>query len=243
MTINGKETLFLTLAFIVPGFIWYCIQSAFMPRKAETPQILFLRFLTFSCFNYALWSWFIYIFLFSVFPKSHPRLSAFFWAMIILISPVLLGGLTGFLSQKEIIRSILNKMGLTSVHSIPTAWDYKFHNTRTCVWIQIELKDGKKIAGLYGSNSFASSQSNERDIYIQQAVKITDGKWEKLKRSNGVLVKGDQIKETIMPDKNKPNEDTKPQQINNGYQPDKRSTEGDNPPTVDDTIDPDNSAK
>lgn len=194
MTINGKETLFLTLAFIVPGFIWHCVQSAFMPRKTETAQLLFLRFLTFSCFNYALWSWLIYMFLVTEYARKHPVRASCMWGVIIFASPVIMGVLTGWLSQKQFARKILSQMGFASMHTIPTAWDYKFHNTRSCVWIQIELKDGKKIAGLYGSESFSSSSPNERDLYIQQAVRIKDGRWEKLDRSDGVLIKGDQIK-------------------------------------------------
>jgi len=194
MTINGTETLFLTLAFIVPGFIWHYVQSAFMPRKTETTQLLLLQFLTFSCFNYALWSWLIYMSLVTEYASKHPATVSFMWVVIILASPVMMGILTGWLRQKQVVRNILSKMGLASLHPIPTAWDYKFHNTRSYVWIQIALKDGGKIAGLYGSESFSSSSPNERDLYIQKAVRIENGKWKKIDRSDGVLVKGDQIK-------------------------------------------------
>ncbi len=194
MTINSEVTIFLTLAFIVPGFIWHCVQSAFIPKKTETTQLLFLRFLTFSCFNYAFWSWLIYVFLATEYTSQHPIRTSCFWGVIIFVSPVAMGILTGWLSQRQFARKVLSKMGLASIHSIPTAWDYKFYNTNSCVWIQIELKDGKKIAGLYGSESFSSSSQSERDLYIQQAIRIKDGKWEKLDRSDGVLIKGDQIK-------------------------------------------------
>ena len=116
------------------------------------------------------------------------------WGLIIFLSPVVMGIITGLISQKEVGRNILNKMGIASIHTVPTAWDYKFYNTRSSVWVQIELKDGRKIAGLYGSRSFSSSSPEERDLYIQQAVRIEKGKWTKLDRSDGILIKGDQIR-------------------------------------------------
>ena len=86
-------------------------------------------------------------------------------------------------------------MGLSSIHVIPTAWDYKFSKTRKSVWVQITLKDGKKICGLYGGKSFASSVAEERDLYLQQVVRVSkEGKWERLERSDGVLINGNEIK-------------------------------------------------
>lgn len=193
MTVNSKETLFLTLAFIVPGFLWHCVNSMLIPDKKRTTEILFLRFLTFSCFNIAIWSWLLYIFAATQYTSNHPLQAACLWAIIIFVSPVLLGGVTGYLDQKGYFKRMLSKLGIKSIHSTPTAWDYKFYNTHSSVWVQIKLKDGKTIRGLYGSRSFASSESDERDIYIQQAVKVSDQKWEKIEKSDGILVKGDQI--------------------------------------------------
>ena len=86
-------------------------------------------------------------------------------------------------------------MGLSSIHGIPTAWDYKFSKTRRSVWIQVTLKDDKKIRGIYGPQSFASSVAEERDLYLQKVVRVLkDGKWEHIERSEGVLIKGNEIK-------------------------------------------------
>jgi hypothetical protein len=195
MTVDGKETLFLTLAFVVPGFIWHCVQTPFLPRRTETTQLLFLRFLTFSCFNYAIWSWLIYVFLYSQFPINYPKWTAFLWGIMILISPVVMGVATGILSQKEFLRKLFNKACIKTVHSTPTAWEYKLFNTDYSVWVKITLKDGDEILGLYGSKSFASSSAEERDLYIQQTMKLNEKKeWQKIDRTDGILVKGDQIK-------------------------------------------------
>ncbi len=194
MTIDSSGALFLTFAFLVPGFIWYSVQSAIFPKKTNDKEMLFLRFLTFSCFNYAFWSWLIYLFLYSDFLKSHLYWTVALWFIIIFVSPFLMGILTGLASQKQIIRNFISKTGFASIHSIPTAWDYKFYKSRSPLWVKVELKDGKQILGLYGNESFASSAADERDLFIEQAMKIKDGKWEKINRSDGILIVGDQIK-------------------------------------------------
>lgn len=195
MTVDGTETLFLTLAFLIPGFIWNCIHSVFNPRQTERIQLLFLRFLTFSCINYGLWSWLLYLVLASEFFEKSAIFTGIAWLIMILVSPLVLGFTTGLLSQKELFRRVFARMGLSSIHGIPTAWDYKFSKTRKSVWIQVTLKDDKKIRGLYGRQSFASSVAEERDLYLQQVLRVSkDGKWERLKRSDGVLIKGNEIK-------------------------------------------------
>jgi len=192
--IEAKETLFLTLAFVVPGFMWNCIHSVFTPRRVERTQLLFLRFLTFSCINYGVWSWLVYLVFKSEFFKKSAVVTGIAWLTMIFVSPVCLGFVTGLLSQKDFFRKVFARMGLSSIHAIPTAWDYKFSKSTKPVWVQVSLKDGRKIGGLYGGQSFASSVPEERDLYLQQVVRVSqDGKWERLKRSDGVLIRGDEI--------------------------------------------------
>ena len=48
------------------------------------------------------------------------------------------------------------------------------------VFILITLKDGKEISGKFGANSFVSSASSQRDIYLEEVWDKKPGKkWEK----------------------------------------------------------------
>ena len=192
MTLNSFDILFYTLSFIVPGFILQSILSVFVPRKAVPTQISFLRFLTLSCFNYASCSWLIYlIFQSDVFIDYSIR-TALAWGYIILLSPILLGLFAGYFSQKEFIRKIFFSIGLNPIHVIPTAWDYKFSNTKEAVWLLITLLDGSTVAGLFGGKSFASSETDERDLYIQEVFKIPgSGSWEKVANNTGSWIRGE----------------------------------------------------
>lgn len=195
MTLNSFDSVFYTLSFIVPGFILQSILSVFVPRKSVPTQISFIRFLTLSCFNYAFCSWLIYLIFQSEVFLTHPIRTALAWAYIILLSPILLGLISGYFSQKEFIRKIFFSIGLNPIHVIPTAWDYKFSNIKEAVWLLVTLKDGSTVAGLFGAKSFASSETDERDLYIQDVFRIPDkGQWERVTNNAGIWVKGDQIK-------------------------------------------------
>ena len=56
------------------------------------------------------------------------------------------------------------------------------------------LKDGSRVYGLYGLQSYAGDDPAERDLYLEVQFRPTDtGDWAPVEDSGGVLVKGDQI--------------------------------------------------
>jgi hypothetical protein len=195
MILNGFDTVFFTLAFVVPGFVIQSTYSVFVPHKSEEVQRSFLRFIYFSCLNYSVWSWLIYLIIKTDFSKIHPIRTALIWSIIDFFSPVMLGVIIGYFSNKELMRKLFQRMGLNPIHVIPTAWDFKFSKIKKPNWVLVTLKDGGMVAGLFWSNSFASSDKGERDIYIEKIYKISDeGPWEPVSNNEGILILGDQIR-------------------------------------------------
>lgn len=193
--IDNFDMMFYTLAFIVPGFITYTIVSIFVPQKSEQTPHAILKFLYFSGINYALWAWLIYIIVKINYYNNHPYRTAGLWVVIILISPLITGIIFGILSKKEIFRKLLQRIGFNIIHPIPTAWDYKFSTIQKGIWILVTLKDDSTVLGYFGQDSFASSDSIEHDIYIERVYRICEnGQWEETSRTDGILIKGDQIK-------------------------------------------------
>jgi hypothetical protein len=60
----------------------------------------------------------------------------------------------------------------------------------------ITLKDGKKVTGLFGENSFASSYPFDEEIYLEKTFpRKSDGTLEMPTEENqGILLKGEHIK-------------------------------------------------
>ena len=196
MTIDSFNTLFYILAFVVPGFIFDSITRKLLPQGQHDTQSSFLRFLTASCVNYGLWSWLIFWLYQTKYYTSHPLRTGLIWLLLIFISPLIMGIIWGLLNKRRIIEKTLGKFGITTVNPVPTSWDYKFSKINEPVWVLVTLKDGSFIAGYWGYESFASSDGNIKDVYIEKVYKITSkGPWIPTSNNNdGILIATDQIK-------------------------------------------------
>ena len=158
MTFSSLDAVLLTIAFLVPGFVWECALQIFLRRREERADRTWIRFLTLSAFNYGLWSWLIYLLLIRCEVLSRPWVAALAWFCILFVSPAVLGAATGLLSQRPIVRRVLAGFGVHTVHPVPTAWDYVFsHLPPTGFWVLVTLVDGSTVAGVLSDRSFASS--------------------------------------------------------------------------------------
>jgi hypothetical protein len=197
IALTSFDAVFYAITFLVPGFIMDLTLSIFAPRRQEDLQISILRFLTLSCVNYAVWCWLIYLIFFTTYREVLSGFyTAVFLGVFVFISPLAIGVLLGFFSQKEWIKKILNRLGLNTISSTTTSWDYRFSKLfNESVWLKVILKDGTTVAGYSGNNSFASSISSERDLYIEEMYTIdTNKSWERLIPPRGILLKAEEIK-------------------------------------------------
>ena len=194
MTFAGKDATFYTLAFLVPGFIIHWILATCIPRRPPTAELALPRYLTLSSINYAVCSWIIYLLLYTSAFKHHPDAKLVSWLFIILISPLILGLLGSYGSQRQWDAKILSRFNIKALHPIPDAWDYVFSNTES-VYIRVTLTDGSSVYGWYGNGSFASTEFGERDIYISSLWETnSSGMSQKIPDNKGILIKGEQIK-------------------------------------------------
>ena len=57
------------------------------------------------------------------------------------------------------------------------------------------LENGKIVRGYYSENSFASSDSNFNDVYVEKLYKMDeDGKWKEVERTSGIWISPAEIK-------------------------------------------------
>jgi Family of unknown function (DUF6338) len=194
VTLPSFDTVFFTLAFLVPGFIWDWTSRVVMPRGAETRESSLLRFLTLSAINYGFWVWLIYLLAKSPFFVDNPLRSGVAWALVIFVSPALFGLALGALGQRSSGRQLLHRLGISIIHPIPTAWDYFFSRTKP-VWVLATLIDGSHVAGYFGAESFASSEHDARDIYLEGIYTLNDaGPWTENPRNAGGWIRGSEIR-------------------------------------------------
>jgi len=192
MTIESFDMLFYTAIFILPGFVINCVIDATNPPKKYHDGIYFLKCLFYSIIHCAIWSWAYSLILNYTF--KHFTLYWISLVLLTIIGAALIAILIVFIKQKNLICKMLEKLKIRSIHSTPTAWDYIF-SQQNSDYVIVTLTDDTKIKGWFSTNSFASSDSEERDLYIEELY-CTEGKqeWIEDKGSKGIYISKDQIK-------------------------------------------------
>lgn len=199
MTFTTLDTVLYTLAFLVPGFIINSIFSRFCSEDDQQPQLLLLRFLTFSAINYGLCFVLIYLVLKADIFVLHPILTAVVWFFIVFVSPVVLGFLFGFLEQRNILPELFRGYGIdiTGLDNL-TAWDKSILSIKNPRFVLVSLTGGMEVRGMLGANSLASKQSKGGDIYLEKVMRADpsdpSGPWVYVPDSSGIWIKGSEIK-------------------------------------------------
>ena len=193
MVLQSFEVVFFTAGFLVPGFVWSAVLSMLMPAGTRSKDSRFVEFLTLSCINHGLWSWALFPVFKTGFLERQPWWSGAILFGVVFVSPVLLGVLTGWLQQNEAVGKFLGWLGLRSVHPIPSAWDWHFGRLKP-YWVVVTMKDGSRVRGLFHSRSFAGSDPERRDLYLEAQYRLLEtGEWGPVEDTGGVLVMGGEI--------------------------------------------------
>ncbi|MCG3131412.1 MAG: hypothetical protein FLDDKLPJ_02204 [Phycisphaerae bacterium] len=193
LTFPTANALIVTALFIVPGFIWSTVHASLIPRRATETQARLIEYLTLSCVNHAPWFWLFGLLFATDFGANHPGWAGFLLLIPGIISPIMFGLISGRMWQRDWPKKVLGKYGFRTLNQIPTAWDYQFSRAKP-YWVIVTLRDGSRILGLFGGNSYASDDPKERDIFVEAVYTLRgDGEWLPVEGSGGIIVKGEQI--------------------------------------------------
>jgi len=192
----------LFIVFLVPGFVFRTVEGQFvyLDKRLDWGRFA-LGLLTRSTFVYLPASPLIYHAWNKGWILAHPFWSALAAIGVLLIVPAILGLLSGIVRQKQFFLWCIERIHLRTFeqHHIPTAWDRVFSQTDEPSWVILTFKDGSKVYGWFGVDSYASSDHNERDLFISHAVAIHpkdngEPHLEFVKGTKGVYVKADDLR-------------------------------------------------
>lgn len=161
--------ILVIVAFIMPGFIAGRILSSAHSTSETTEGHLILGAITLSCLNYAALSWLLVTAWIEKW-YERPAILALLSLFTLFVAPVCIALVLIKAIDTEWGRQVRIAFGLA--HPIPKAWDSFFRRGIPC-WVMATLKGGRVIAGLYGSNSFASSCPAEEDLYLEKICKLS----------------------------------------------------------------------
>ena len=98
------------------------------------------------------------------------------WFVFIFVVPAIIGLLLGLNIRKGWLKGLVNKCGFSTIHPVNCAWDWHFGQCEEC-WVIAVLKDGTEWHGYMGGGSFMSSDSSERDLFIEKVYQCdSEGK-------------------------------------------------------------------
>lgn len=194
MKLENANDLFFVLAVLAPGFIFSAVLSQLVPRRqAGTTETLILGYLTGTAFNYAICGFPLYQVLTHGWLAGKPLAQAIVWFGTIFIAPMVLAIIVGAFIQHDWLSWFFKFIRLRWINLIPTGWDWKFSRTGEC-YVIVTLQNGAVVPAFYGPASMASSDPNQRDLYLERVYTIeSDGPWKPVEGSGGIFIEGSQI--------------------------------------------------
>jgi Family of unknown function (DUF6338) len=110
--------------------------------------------------------------------------------------PLILGIGLAYVYQWRWSYKLAEKCRLHLAHHLPAAWDYVFEDLPAETFVLVTLNDGTQIAGKMSKDSFASSNKEERDLFIREVWETGDAEsaWTPLNPPRGILLCGQGIK-------------------------------------------------
>ncbi|MCR4316499.1 MAG: DUF6338 family protein [Planctomycetes bacterium] len=193
MTFETFDAILWASIAIVPGFIFSGTLSMLIPRSNSSLELRAKEYFTLSCINYGIWVLPLMFFYKYEWIDEYPKWSIFGAWCAIFVSPIVLGLIFGYISQRNLPARFLGRFGFRTISPIPRAWDSHFSRMFQ-YYVIVTLKNDTCLYGLYGVNSIAGSDPNCRDIYLETVFDVNEeGEWILLEDSRGAWIAEDQI--------------------------------------------------
>lgn len=182
LNIWTPEAIQLFILFVVPGFISIKVYELLFPTQQPDSSKQLIDAVSFSSVSFA----FLYIPI-SIVETSSLKTTClfayyFFYVFVLFLAPLL----WVFIFRK--IR-MSNWFQSKAPHPTQKPWDFVFAQ-RKPYWVIVTLKDGRKIGGLFASNSFASSAPAPEQIYLEKewALNENDRFDKEHEKTGGVII-------------------------------------------------------
>jgi len=189
--LKSLESIYLVLGFIVPGMIITLVRAQFFTGRVQSLTENVVSYIALTVLYYGIAAPFVeYV----LTVREPGRMKILAWLALIILLPAAIGFVLGVIGQNDVFRRVLQFFRINPVHATPSAWDYAFARLRGDHFVMITLSDGSTVSGIYGSQSFASSDPAERDLLLQELYEVDGGAWKKRSEKTAILIPSKEIK-------------------------------------------------
>lgn len=172
MDIWEVDKLVLFIAFVIPGFISIKAYQLLCPGSERSTSDQLIDAIAYSSINYALLFFPIIAVESGSLKSVHSSLYYTFYVLVLFIAPIIWVLVWRHLRTREFFLR-------NAPHPTGKPWDFLF-SQRKPYWVEVFLKNGTVIAGLYGKNSSASSAPAPEQIYLEETWFLdVDGEFER----------------------------------------------------------------
>jgi len=190
-TVGSIDQAVLVLGLLAPGFIILFFRAQLLAGRIPPVRDAAFPYVLLSAVYYAL------VFPLTggvVLPQAEHASSIALWFALIFMGPMIFGLVLGLLTRFDVLRKLIARFGVNPVHAVPTAWDWKFSRGEPS-WVMVTCKNGTVFSGLFGARSFASSDPDERDLYVEQLYDVSDKNiWSRGREGKGLFVAASEIR-------------------------------------------------
>ena len=193
MVINSLDIVLYTSLFVLPGFITSGIGYMICPTRKMSDAVRLIKCIGYSLIDIAIWSW-LYVIISGI---EFSTLWGYYLCIVIavFITSVINGICIGLFRHFSLIRKLLNRFFKIQVEKpIPTAWDSMFLDKKDGCWVIVSLGNGKHIGGRYSTKSYASSDAEYRDLFLEETYEVDEWGWKRIDNTEGVWISPSEIK-------------------------------------------------
>ncbi len=152
------DKLFLFFIFVIPGFISLKVYELIFPTEKKDSSQQLVDAIAYSCINYALLSWLIYIVekanLYSLAPKAY----FVFYLFVIFFAPIIWVFIWKWIRNLEILQKNIP-------HPTLKPWDYVF-SQRKHSWVIVTLNNGDKETGVGNGGRILSFVTLRKRVFL-----------------------------------------------------------------------------
>lgn len=189
--VKSLDQLSLILGYIVPGIIILYVRAQFLTGRIGPHKEALLSYFTLSVIYLTVMN--AGVLLVTGRPDPLPDQTRY-WLPIFLAGAVIFGVLVGLNASLGSMRRLLGYFGLNLPHALDSAWDWRFSRFPASL-MTITLKDGSRVSGWCGLDSFIGSDPKDRDLYIEQVYDVDEqGNWTMRTPGKGIYIAGGEVR-------------------------------------------------